>query len=136
MGTEKKTHTLNIVTEFKSKTYNTNNHIHSIMASDRPKRSNAGNRMSKLIEEQAEEQDNEADEFYKTTYGGFEEDEEDNDYEEEEAEEDIVDSDFSLSEHDEEEEGSDEESKKVKPSGNAAPKVKKPTVKKVIEPVK
>lgn len=40
----------------------------------RPKRSNAGNRMAKLLNEEEE------DDFYKTTYGGFEETELDNDY--------------------------------------------------------
>lgn len=60
------------------------------MVTDRPKRQNAGNRMSKLLEEQADE--DEDDEFYKNTYGGFDEEEEDVDYESEEPEEDIVDS--------------------------------------------
>lgn len=40
----------------------------------RPKRSTAGNRMAKLLNEEEE------DDFYKTTYGGFEETEQDNDY--------------------------------------------------------
>lgn len=40
----------------------------------RPKRSNAGNRMAKLLNEEEE------DDFYKTTYGGFDETEQDNDY--------------------------------------------------------
>lgn len=44
------------------------------MATSRPKRANAGNKMSKLLNEEEE------DEFYKTTYGGFEEMEQDNDY--------------------------------------------------------
>lgn len=41
--------------------------LHFIMslASTREKRSNAGNRMSRLLEEEQE------DDFYKTTYGGF-----------------------------------------------------------------
>ena len=58
------------------------------MANNRPVRSNAGNRMTKLIEEQADEEDD----FYKTTYGGFNEEEDDGDYEAEEIEEDVVDS--------------------------------------------
>ena len=37
------------------------------MAATREKRNNAGNRMSRLLEEEDE------DEFYKTTYGGFDE---------------------------------------------------------------
>lgn len=40
----------------------------------RPKRANAGNKMAKLLNEEEE------DEFYKTTYGGFDETEQDNDY--------------------------------------------------------
>lgn len=40
----------------------------------RERRSNAGNRMAKLLNEEDE------DDFYKTTYGGFQEGEEDNDY--------------------------------------------------------
>lgn len=40
----------------------------------RERRANAGNRMAKLLDEEEE------DEFYKTTYGGFQEAEEDNDY--------------------------------------------------------
>lgn len=40
----------------------------------RERRSNAGNRMAKLLD------DEEEDEFYKTTYGGFEEVHEDRDY--------------------------------------------------------
>ena len=57
-------------------------------ALERPKRSNAGRHMSKLIEEQEEE----ADDFYKTTYGGFEEEEDDKEYEAEDVEEDVADS--------------------------------------------
>lgn len=44
------------------------------MASSRPKRRNAGNKMAKLLDEE------EVDEFYSTTYGGFDEADEDNDY--------------------------------------------------------
>ena len=44
------------------------------MASSRPRRANAGNKMARLLNEEEE------DEFYKTTYGGFEETEQDNDY--------------------------------------------------------
>lgn len=42
--------------------------------SQRERRSNAGNRMAKLLDEEEE------DDFYKTTYGGFLEADEDNDY--------------------------------------------------------
>lgn len=44
------------------------------MASSREKRCNAGNRLAKLLNEEEEE------EFYKTTYGGFEDVENDDDY--------------------------------------------------------
>ncbi|XP_008548180.1 vacuolar protein sorting-associated protein 72 homolog [Microplitis demolitor] len=65
------------------------------MASTREKRANAGNKMAKLLNEEEE------DDFYKTTYGGFEEVEQDNDYMEEDEGEDEVDSDFSIDENDE-----------------------------------
>ncbi|KAL7293857.1 hypothetical protein TKK_0012912 [Trichogramma kaykai] len=65
------------------------------MASSRPRRSNAGNKMAKLLNEEEE------DDFYKTTYGGFEETEQDNDYKQEVEVEDEVDSDFSIDENDE-----------------------------------
>lgn len=91
------------------------------MAAIRERRTNAGNKMAKLLNEEEE------DDFYKTTYGGFDEVEQDNDYmfvyhisivylcnknswltiikhlyfrEEDEAE-DEVDSDFSIDENDE-----------------------------------
>ena len=57
---------------------------------DRPRRANAGSRMTKLIEEAQDEE--EGDDFYKNTYGGFNEDEEDQDYVSEDEQEDIVDS--------------------------------------------
>ncbi|XP_057290039.1 vacuolar protein sorting-associated protein 72 homolog [Hydractinia symbiolongicarpus] len=109
------------------------------MATDRPKRSNAGSRMQKLIEEQEDEEDD----FYKTTYGGFNEEEDDNDYEEEEIEEDVCDSDFSMSEKEDEVENEEEEKTKRKPkkkklvkvSGDAPDKPRKPAVKRVYEPV-
>lgn len=61
----------------------------------RERRANAGNKMAKLLNEEEE------DDFYKTTYGGFEETEQDNDYMEEDEGEDEVDSDFSIDENDE-----------------------------------
>lgn len=45
------------------------------MASTRERRSNAGNRIAKLLNEEEE------DDFYKTSYGGFHEAEDDKDYE-------------------------------------------------------
>lgn len=44
------------------------------MASKREKRSNAGNRMARLLNEE------EVDEFYQETYGGFTETNDDRDY--------------------------------------------------------
>ena len=44
------------------------------MAASRSQRSSAGNRMSQLLDEEEE------DEFYKTTYGGFAEEADDIDY--------------------------------------------------------
>lgn len=91
------------------------------MAATREKRANAGNKMARLLNEEEE------DDFYKTTYGGFDEVDQDHDYmfvastknysyiyitkahkiykylnfrEEDEAE-DEVDSDFSIDENDE-----------------------------------
>lgn len=62
----------------------------------RETRRNAGNLMSKLIED---EQD--VDDFYKTAFGGFEEESGDEKYATEDEEVDVVDSDFSISETDE-----------------------------------
>ncbi|KOC67922.1 Vacuolar protein sorting-associated protein 72 like protein [Habropoda laboriosa] len=65
------------------------------MAQNRERRANAGSKMAKLLNEEEE------DDFYKTTYGGFEEVEQDHDYMEEDEAEDEVDSDFSIDENDE-----------------------------------
>ncbi|XP_053982615.1 vacuolar protein sorting-associated protein 72 homolog [Hylaeus anthracinus] len=65
------------------------------MALARERRTNAGNKMAKLLNEEEE------DDFYKTTYGGFDEAEQDLDYMEEDEGEDEVDSDFSIDENDE-----------------------------------
>ncbi|CAB3375284.1 Hypothetical predicted protein [Cloeon dipterum] len=65
------------------------------MAASREKRSNAGTRMSKLLDEEEE------DEFYKNTYGGFEDAENDQEYKSEDSGDDDVDSDFSIDENDE-----------------------------------
>lgn len=61
----------------------------------RQRRSTAGNRMAKLLDEEEE------DDFYKTTYGGFQELEEDRDYIQEKELDDVVDSDFDIDENDE-----------------------------------
>ncbi|GAB1608321.1 vacuolar protein sorting-associated protein 72 homolog [Argonauta hians] len=65
------------------------------MASDRPTRYNAGSRMAKLLNEEEE------DDFYKNTYGGFNEEDDDIDFQSEDSESDEVDSDFSIDEDDE-----------------------------------
>ncbi|GAB1866019.1 Vacuolar protein sorting-associated protein 72 homolog [Camponotus japonicus] len=65
------------------------------MAATRQRRANAGHKMARLLNEEEE------DDFYKTTYGGFDEVEQDNDYMEEDEAEDEVDSDFSIDENDE-----------------------------------
>uniref|UniRef100_A0A182R662 Vacuolar protein sorting-associated protein 72 homolog n=1 Tax=Anopheles funestus TaxID=62324 RepID=A0A182R662_ANOFN len=66
------------------------------MAATRERRSNAGRRMASLLNEEEE------DEFYKTSYGGFNETVDDGDYvQKNDDEEDIIDSDFSIDENDE-----------------------------------
>lgn len=66
------------------------------MAASRERRANAGNRIAKLLDEEEEE------EFYQTSYGGFTESAEDRDYIQKKDEDDIVDSDFSIDENDDE----------------------------------
>lgn len=80
------------------------------MAANRERRATAGNRMSQILD--AEE---EKDDFYKTTYGGFEEEEDDVEYETENDESDVVDSDFDIDEQDElisDQEGDEDGSKR------------------------
>lgn len=80
------------------------------MAASRERRATAGNRMSQILD--AEE---EKDDFYKTTYGGFEEEEDDVEYETENDESDVVDSDFDIDEQDElisDQEGDEDGSKR------------------------
>ncbi|XP_037826311.1 vacuolar protein sorting-associated protein 72 homolog [Lucilia sericata] len=82
------------------------------MAAQRARRSNAGNRIAKLLDNEEE------DDFYKTSYGGFQEEEEDKEYEQKDEEEDVVDSDFSIDENDEPiSDHDDEEGKKRKRTG-------------------
>ncbi|XP_044757391.1 vacuolar protein sorting-associated protein 72 homolog [Coccinella septempunctata] len=76
----------------------------------RERRVNAGNRLSKLLDEEEECQD----EFYKTSYGGFIDSESDREYEAEEEGEDVVDSDFSIDENDEPVSDNEEEGSKKK----------------------
>uniref|UniRef100_A0A1E1XDH8 Vacuolar protein sorting-associated protein 72 homolog n=1 Tax=Amblyomma aureolatum TaxID=187763 RepID=A0A1E1XDH8_9ACAR len=77
------------------------------MAAARERRANAGNKLAQLLNDE-----DDADDFYKTTYGGFNEEEDDKEYETENDESDVVDSDFDIdeqdepvSDHDDEEEG-------------------------------
>ncbi|XP_048004798.1 vacuolar protein sorting-associated protein 72 homolog [Leguminivora glycinivorella] len=88
----------------------------------REKRANAGNRMAKLLDEEEE------DDFYKTTYGGFQETEEDKDYVEEKEADDIVDSDFDIDENDDPVSDQEIEEKRKRAVGTKAykdPKKKK-----------
>ncbi|XP_073952224.1 vacuolar protein sorting-associated protein YL-1 [Choristoneura fumiferana] len=105
----------------------------------REKRANAGNRMAKLLDEEEE------DDFYKTTYGGFQETAEDNDYVEEKEADDIVDSDFDIDENDDPVSDQEVDEKRKRAIGTkaykdpkrrkaaAADKPKKEVVKKVKE---
>lgn len=102
---------------------------------NRDRRVNAGNRMSKLLDEEETCQD----EFYKVNYGGFEETETDNEYEAEDEGEDIVDSDFSIDENDEPvSENDDEAGSQAKRRGvlTKAYKEPKPTQKPREKPTK
>ncbi|KAM9444549.1 vacuolar protein sorting 72 homolog a [Clarias gariepinus] len=74
------------------------------LANSREQRSTAGNRMTKILE--AEEED----EFYKTTYGGFNDESGDDEYHGDHSDtEDEVDSDFDLDEGDEPDSEQEEE---------------------------
>ncbi|XP_022826304.1 vacuolar protein sorting-associated protein 72 homolog isoform X2 [Spodoptera litura] len=77
----------------------------------RERRSNAGNLLAKVLDEEEE------DEFYATTYGGFQETEEDVDYKQEKEVDDEVDSDFSIDENDEPKSDDDADEKRTRKSG-------------------
>lgn len=105
------------------------------MASERLRRENAGSRMGKLLEAEDE------DEFYKTTYGGFDEEADDNDYKSEESDSESTDSDFSIDENEEvhSDANDDDEPKRKKrvvtkaykePKRESVPEIKKTEVKK------
>lgn len=66
------------------------------MAASRERRANAGNKLAQLLNDE-----DDTDDFYKTTYGGFNEEEDDKEYETENDESDVVDSDFDIDEQDE-----------------------------------
>jgi len=104
------------------------------MAAKRSRRDNAGAKMSSLLDKEEE------DEFYKTTYGGFNEEGDDGDfnYNSPNEEEDEVDSDFSIDENDEVKSDPEEEEsnrKKVKRGEGVQTKAyKEPSRKKDIKP--
>lgn len=64
-----------VETNFNSNSWNSTTQITSKMAANRERRGNAGNKMARLMNEEEEEDD-----FYKTSYGGFTEDKVDADY--------------------------------------------------------
>ncbi|XP_017847561.1 vacuolar protein sorting-associated protein 72 homolog [Drosophila busckii] len=98
------------------------------MAASRSRRNNAGNKIATLLD------DEEEDEFYKTSYGGFNEEAEDKEYEQKDEEEDVVDSDFSIDEQDEpisdQEEATDKKRKRGGVNTKAYKEPAKPIAKK------
>lgn len=64
-----------------------------MMAASRSKRHNAGKNIGKLLDQELD-----ADDFYKTAYGGFEDTLEDGVYHSEDSDDDEVDSDFDAPE--------------------------------------
>ncbi|XP_028819943.1 vacuolar protein sorting 72 homolog a [Denticeps clupeoides] len=102
------------------------------LATSREQRATAGNRMSKLLD--AEEED----EFYKTTYGGFNDESGDDEYKGDQSDtEDEVDSDFDIDEGDEPDSDQEEDAPRRKsrvvtkaykePVKVAKPKTKRPS---------
>lgn len=73
------------------------------MASSRSRRTHAGSKMASLLNEEEKDAIAGKDEFYDTTYGGFQEEKDDGDfaYHSPGEEDDKVDSDFSIDEDDE-----------------------------------
>ncbi|XP_063052322.1 vacuolar protein sorting-associated protein 72 homolog [Engraulis encrasicolus] len=103
------------------------------LASSREQRKTAGNRMSKLLDVEEE------DEFYKTTYGGFNDESGDDEYKGDHSDsEDEVDSDFDIDEGDEPDSEQEEDAPRRKsrvvtkaykePVKVVKPKPKKPSV--------
>lgn len=91
------------------------------MAASRERRNNAGNRMTQLLNAEDE------DDFYKNTYGGFNEEEGDEEYKSEEEESDEVDTDFSIDEDDEPvSDQEDDEPKKKRMRGFVSKAYKEP----------
>ncbi|ESO86561.1 hypothetical protein LOTGIDRAFT_95101, partial [Lottia gigantea] len=87
----------------------------------REKRSNAGSKMAKLLN------DEEEDEFYQTTYGGFNEEGEDIDYDSNKSDsDDMIDSDFDIDENDEVKSDMEDDEPKKKKTTTGVYKVPKP----------
>jgi len=103
------------------------------MAAGRAHRSNAGAKMAGLLDKEEE------DDFYKTTYGGFNDEGDDGDfnYNSPQEDDDVVDSDFSIDENDEvKSDPEDDESSRKKPKrgdGVQTKAYKEPARKKVGE---
>lgn len=98
------------------------------MAASREPRRTAGNKMAKVLEEELDDDD-----FYKTTYGGFDEREGDNEFDaDKEDSADEVDSDFDVSEQeddivsDQDEESIAKEEKKKKKAAASSKAYKEP----------
>uniref|UniRef100_A0A8C1XA79 Vacuolar protein sorting-associated protein 72 homolog n=1 Tax=Cyprinus carpio TaxID=7962 RepID=A0A8C1XA79_CYPCA len=106
------------------------------LASSREQRSTAGNRMTTLLDQEEE------DEFYKTTYGGFNDESGDDEYRGDHSDtEDEVDSDFDIDEGDEpdsdqEDDAPRRKSRVVTKAYKEPLKVSKPKVKRVSEELK
>jgi len=101
------------------------------MAANRERRRNAGNKMSTLLDEEEE------DDFYRISYGGFTETHNDRDYiQRNDDEDDIVDSDFSIDESDEPISDHEEENNKRKRPTNKRAYKEPPAKKAKITPKK
>lgn len=104
------------------------------LANTRERRSTAGNRLHKVLNETGGE-----DEFFQTKYGGFNEEVNDEDYKEEKEVEDVSDSDISIDENDEVISDNEDEPKKTRRGGlftKAYKEPAKPVAKPATEPVK
>ncbi|OWF36321.1 vacuolar protein sorting-associated protein 72 homolog [Mizuhopecten yessoensis] len=93
------------------------------MAATRERRATAGNKMGRMLD--AEEEDD----FYKTTYGGFNEEEDDKVYNSEDSESDQIDSDFSIDENDEVRSDADDDDAPKKRKGVSTKAYKEPVKK-------
>ncbi|XP_042908076.1 vacuolar protein sorting-associated protein 72 homolog isoform X2 [Parasteatoda tepidariorum] len=102
------------------------------MASTREKRANAGNRMALLLENE------DADDFYSSAYGGFQEEEDDHEFSgDEESESEDTDSDISIDENDEPVSDEDDDQNTTKRKRRVVTKAyKEPTKPKIKKEVK